>query len=121
MPYTIEWFQPDHVLKLQLIGTVTLDEAWQINTALVDLLDQSESAIHLIADATPLENFPKNILEIKNTAAYMQHPKLAWIFFISKPNPLVRFFATAIAQVIGTRLRMVANDREALAIIGKIE
>lgn len=120
MPYSVAWFRPNHVIQLQLIGSVTLDEAKQINAELVALLDQAESPIHMIADATTLESFPKNILQIKNTQAYLQHPQLGWILFVSKPNPLIRFFATTVAQVIGTRLRMVETISECVAILDKI-
>lgn len=121
MPYSVDWFRPNHVIQLELIGNVSLEEAKHINTELLALLGQAETTVHMVADATTLENFPKNILQIKNTQAYLQHPKLGWIFFISQPNPLIRFFATTIAQVIGTRLRIVETIDEAVTIIDKID
>lgn len=120
MPYSLDWFRQDRVLELQLTGSMNLEEAKQINTALIAYLDKAETTLHMIADATTLESFPKNILQIKNTQAYLQHPKLGWILFVSKPNPLIRFFATTIAQVIATRLRMVATIDECAAILDKI-
>lgn len=85
MPYTIEWYIPQRVLRGAVWGTQTLEELTESNQKMMSLLDEGTPLVHFILDDSRLERTPVNLKQLQNTLAFGRHRSLGWILLVGGP------------------------------------
>ena len=95
MTYTLSWHIPERVLYLTLDGQPALSELQSINREVMEILDQSESKIHLVLDVLNLRAGYDTSNHLRDTQQYMNHANLEGIFVVAenKLNRLITLMA----------------------------
>ena len=86
--YKLDWYIPSKTLSLSLSGDYTLENAQEVNRLISDRLDQSQSPVSILIDATQM-NRPFNFSNIRSTQTYMNHQRLHRIY-VAAGDRLVR-------------------------------
>lgn len=123
MAYKAFWYKENRVVYAELIGDFDAQEMIALNQHIRDeYLEKGEAPVHFICDATSLTGYPRNIKVIQEaTQISMKHPAMGWAILVGVDNPLVRYLASIIAQVIGLRFKVAGSLQEAESILEKLE
>lgn len=121
MAHESSWLVANRVIQLRVSESVTMEDIQDINRQLLAMLEQGTAPVHIVNDMQGLKEFPNNLIQVKSALTYMSHAKLGWESIISQPNPLVRFFASAITQIAGARMKMVPSLEEAYFALSRLD
>lgn len=121
MTHESSWLVAERVIQLRVSDTITMETIQVINAELLDMLETGTAPVHVINDMQGLKGFPNNLIQVKSLLTYMNHSKLGWEVIVSQPNPLVRFFASAITQIAGARMKMVPTLEEAYYALTRLD
>ncbi|MGQ9909474.1 MAG: hypothetical protein ACUVS2_11630 [Candidatus Flexifilum sp.] len=119
MGFRVEWLYRDRVIFEQLYGDVTVGEIEAVAEALQTLAEAGQAPVHIINDVRSLRKYPINLKSIRQAVQVPASSNLGWLVVIQNDNPLVRFIAATIAQLVITDLRMssVKTPEEALRFL----
>jgi hypothetical protein len=121
--YKSYWLVDKRVAFLEIIGD--FDEAGMIefNTHLRDeYLEKGERPIHCIIDAAGLTGYPRNIGTLRRgTSISVNHPNIGWVVLVGFDNPLVKFLASAVVQILGIKFKQVESLAEAREILSRVD
>jgi hypothetical protein len=118
MPFAITWYLPHRILHLQLVGSISLNDVEQIQHMFSTYLDMGEPQVHALMDLTQLEDYPKNIPQLKTALTMIDNPSLGWIIIINH-DPVLKFLASVLVQmsVRDVRLRMFDTLEDGLTFL----
>lgn len=122
MEYKLEWSVPRRVILIKVSGDVSLDELRQFNTELIAFLNEGTAPTHLISIGNDIRRVPTNLMHIRESISYIQHPHIGWTIIVQeKPNPLTSFFVSVAMQATGMKLRQVKTLNDALTTLQRID
>ncbi len=116
MPFQMGWHKENCIVKVLVCGDITLNDANNLNRALVEYLDCVQQPVHVLFDATQVNSFPTSHLQIKNTLTCMDHAQLGWIAFIddgAAANPLLPI----VSQLLGDKFRAFPHLKAGLEFL----
>lgn len=123
MPYAFTWEIADRVGYFDLGETYSLDDANQLKTQMLTLLENATHPLHIIIDICILKQYPMRM--DANTwamAEWMRHPKLGWLILIDKgSNPMAHFLVTAVGKSVGVKTRFVKSREEARESVCRLD
>ena len=118
MPTKTEWYLEKRIILSQAHGKITLDEFTLTGKLLDEYRQEGTAPIHWILDAREVE---KPILDLglaRKTFQILKHEDFGWtIVLVAKPNRLMTFLASTVAQTLGIRYRLLHEMDEALAFL----
>lgn len=121
MAVEVKWLVPDHVMLTHVYGT--LIEA-DINTIFEDGFKLIESSthqpIHAIIKAD-LDTAPSLSTLSKMGRQRSTHPRSGWSVIVMPTNPVVRFGADLMSQLIKVRYRRVDTMEDALKFLKDLD
>ena len=122
MQFGLEWHMPRRVLILTVSGDVSLEELVQFNTAMLSHLEQGVPPVHLVSLGDNIRRVPTNILLIKQTLTYLQHPNMGWTIIVQeKANSLAGFMVSVAAQATGMKMRQVKNASDGVETLARLD
>lgn len=111
MAYHIEWYQQNRIIFEKFFGTVTLEDVRNLTTQSSKMFAAGTPLIHVIVDLSEVESFPKTLGVIKEAIKSRPSPdRIGWAIIFGTKNPIIRFFASVLAQVSSERLRVRLMD-----------
>lgn len=113
MPHTVEWLIQGRIIAVQVNGNITLQDVADIDQKTIALLDSAQTTVHIIADLEALGKFPFDVIGMRRTATYLQHPQLGLIVAYGT-SYIASTFAQLLTQLAGVRLHFARNRDEAL-------
>jgi hypothetical protein len=116
---TLDWHTPHHVLQLTVRGQYTVEDAVNMNRAIVDALDSARTPLAVLIDATEMKR-PTNFDVLRETQTFIQHERLAKIY-VASTDRLVRFSMMVIYTNAGALLRVfdsVGQANQLLSMAG---
>ena len=122
MAYRISWFVPGSVVYVALRGKTTAEELRAETSQLIALLDEGEAPlVHLLLDATLLEQFPANV-EVLNSAMVdgFRHPILGWTILITESR-MVKYLGAMVTGLSNARYRAFESLEDGLAFLNEID
>ncbi len=120
MPYHINWYQQDRVIFEKFYGDVVVEDVRNLNAQSSKMFIAGTPLIHVIVDLSEIQSFPKSMGVIKEAIRSRADPdRLGWVMIFGTKNPILKFFASVIAQVAGERVRfrLVNSLDEAVAFL----
>ncbi len=78
MPFTTQWLQENRIIRTQLLGKLSEQEAKEMSAAHAQLLDAGTAPVHLVVDVTGLDSIPINLRQNTAMGEYLRHPSLGW-------------------------------------------
>lgn len=122
MQFGFEWHIPRRVLILTVSGDVSLEELVQFNAAMLSHLEQGIPPVHLVSLGDNIRRVPTNILLIKQTLTYLQHPNMGWTIVVQeKANSLAGFMVSVAAQATGMKMRQVKNASDGVETLARLD
>lgn len=121
MAHEVSWFLENRVIQLRVSGSISMQDVQDINQQLIKMIEKGTAPVHIINDMQGLKEFPNNLIQVKGALTYMNHAGLGWETIVSQPNPLVRFFASAITQITNARMKMVPDIKEAYLTLVRLD
>jgi hypothetical protein len=122
MDYRFEWHIPKRVLILTVSGDVTMQELERFNCSVIEYLEQGTSPVHLVSIGENIRQVPTNLMLIKETVTYLQHPNMGWTIIVQgKANHLTGFMVSVAAQATGMKLRQVKSIADGLETLGRLD
>ncbi len=122
MQYTLQWHIRKRVILLHEIGNVSIEDLRRFNQDLLTYLDEGDAPTHLLSIGENIRQVPTGLMEIRQTATFLQHPNMGWTMIIQeKSNPLTGFIISVATQATGMKLRHVKNITEGLETLMRID
>jgi len=122
MDYRLEWHVPNRVLLLTVSGDVSLDDLVGFNSAVIDCLEHGTAPIHVVSIGDNIRRVPTNLMLIKESVTYLQHPKMGWTIIVQeKANPVTGFMVSVAAQATGMKLHQVKNLADGLETLRRLD
>jgi hypothetical protein len=121
--YQLEWTIPDKVFYIKYWDSLTLDELMEATTLIKEqYLDNHEGPIHMMADLSELQDFPKRVNELhKAMDLFARHPSMGWVILIGFRNPVVNFLASLLTQVTNLNMKTESSQERALDILKRVD
>ena len=122
MEYGFEWHIPKRVLVLTVSGDVSMDDLARFNQSMTEYLEQGIAPIHLVSIGHNIQRVPTNLMLIKETVTFLQHPHMGWIVIVQeKANPVTGFIVSVAAQATGMKMRHVKNVADGLETLKRLD
>lgn len=123
MSYTFNWLVTNRVVNFSLGETYTLEDAGQLNTQMLDLLNHSTQPLHMLVDLTILRHYPLRVTEeVWSITQCLRHPQMGWMLVINHgANPMAHFIATVVSKTTGVKMRFVKSREEAMEILHRMD
>jgi len=121
--YKSFWISEGKVAFLEIIGDFDEDGMMTFNTHMRDeYLENGEAPVHCIIDANGLSSYPQNIRVLrKGTKISVDHPNTGWIILVGFEGPLLRFFSSTIAQILGIEFKQVPTLDDAIQVLKRVD
>jgi len=123
MSYTFDWLVANRVVVFSLGETYTLEDAGQLNTQMLNLLNQSTQPLHMLVDLTNLRHYPLRVSEeVWSITQCLRHAQMGWMLVINHgANPMAHFIATVVSKTTGVKMRFVKSREEAMEILQRMD
>ncbi len=122
MNYKLEWHVPKRVIYVTVSGDVSLEELEQFNHYMIEYLEQGKAPVHLVSVGENIKRVPTNLMEIKKTITYLQHPNMGWTIVVQeKANPLTGFMLSVASQATGMKFHQVKNVSDGLEMLRRLD
>lgn len=120
MAHEISWLVENYVVQLRIYGPIDdLEEVREIEQSVLTLLQDCPNPVHVVINALDVERLPKNILEARQFLRRWDGHELGWMLLVIKTNPLLRYMAVGLMQLVVTniKLRMFGKTEDALRFL----
>jgi len=122
MDYQLDWHILRRVLMLTVSGDVSLNELVRFNKDVLKFLENGTAPIHLVSVGNNIRRVPTNLMLIKETVTYLQHPSMGWTIIVQeKANSLTGFMISVAAQATGMKLHQVKNVADGLETLRRLD
>lgn len=122
MEYRFEWHVPRRVLLLTVSGDVSLRDLERFNHSMIDNLEQGIGPVHLVSIGHNIQRVPTNLMLIKETVTFLQHPNMGWIVVVQeKANPLTGFIVSVASQATGMKMRQVKTLVDGIETLRRLD
>ena len=118
MPFEITWYEKDRIVNARAVGNLSLEEIDAANRRIIELVNQGLSPVHLFIDVGSVGKVPTNLNQMKKSMEILNNPKMGWAILIGA-NPVARFLASVISQVMKIRFSIVSTMEEALTFLAR--
>ena len=112
----IYWLIPDRVIYFKLQRNATIDMVKADNQELVQLLNEGQAPIYIIADAKDIGLIPSDINATAKANTFTTHPKLDKIIAVNT-NKLHQILGRVIARMSRNEVRFVQTTENALELL----
>ncbi|MEO0597825.1 MAG: hypothetical protein AAF126_17075 [Chloroflexota bacterium] len=116
MPFEMGWYIKNEIVYMNLIGDVTEEEF----NAGVDKLNQWTEEVgktlDIIADNRQLESYSR-LASLVNVET---PDEPGWLIIIGLDHPVMRFIVSAASQILRLKLKRVADETEAIAVLKRV-
>ncbi|MEP7293153.1 MAG: hypothetical protein ABI835_15325 [Chloroflexota bacterium] len=116
MPFTSAWIEPNRIIRTELSGKLSDQEAKEMSDAHATFLDAGTAPIHLIVDVTRLDAIPINLRQNTSMGEYLRHPSLGWTVLVGG-STLVNFMVSVLGQVFHMKQARRDSTPDALAFL----
>lgn len=117
MTYTLSWHESNKALWLTLSGDYLLEEAKEVNRLILEELDQSQTSLLLLIDATDM-NRSYRFSDIRTVQTFMDHLKLKAIY-VAADDRLVKLSMMIIFNLSRASFYMCDNVDKAVLMLQK--
>jgi hypothetical protein len=122
MEYSLQWQIPKCVLLLYVSGDITIEELVKFNQDMNRHLDESPKAVHVVSVGNNIRRVPTNLMRIKQTMTYLQHPHMGWTILVQeKPNPLTGFLVSVATQATGMKIYYVKYVEDSVETLKRLD
>jgi hypothetical protein len=116
MPFTTQWLQENRIIRTQLVGKLSEQEAREMSEAHANFLDKGTAPIHLVVDVTKLDSIPINLRQNTSMGEYLRHPSLGWTVLVGG-STLVNFMVSVLGQVFHMKQARRESVEEAITFL----
>lgn len=122
MPYKTFWYKENEIVFTEVVGEFTVAEMVSMNQEYVENYFTGDGRkIHLIADLRAMDNYPKNLAQIRDaTKMTASQEGMGWIILIGTDNPFVKFMATTVFQLVRVNCKIVATLEDADDLLERV-
>ncbi|MCU0513196.1 MAG: hypothetical protein MUE40_11560 [Anaerolineae bacterium] len=119
MSFTVEWYIPGRIIKVEVAGDMTLSTVATISQQLATLLDAGTAPlVHILIDVSRMAAYPSHLKEMQRASEpHLKHSRCGWILMYGVTSPLVTFVTNTIMQLAQVRTRTVSSEAAALAFL----
>ncbi|NDJ62854.1 MAG: hypothetical protein GYB67_17165 [Chloroflexi bacterium] len=119
MPYTVDWYLPERIMRIQLSEELTIADAEQLSNISPTYINQGTAPVHVLIDALTVEKYPTQIAQLsKVVKSKVDLAHLGWVIYATR-SPLLKFVFSTVTQIAmpNVRLRVYETLDEALAFL----
>jgi hypothetical protein len=120
MSIDISWHVNKRVIHIVVQGSITPEDIDNVNATMVNLIDNGEAPVHIIADASAMSQFPTNLKVLWQKHGYLSHPDVGWVILVNS-NQLVKFLGNLVTSMAKVRYRTVNTRTEALDLLSHLD
>ncbi|MBA3869957.1 MAG: hypothetical protein H0X30_12490 [Anaerolineae bacterium] len=120
MSYELSWIIPSRVLLIELEGTVPTDEMIRLNSESLAHVDAGQAPVHILIDATNLNNTPVNLHELSELSKTMHHEGIGWLILIN-PAKMVSFATSILSKLLQKKMKSADSIQEALMLLERVD
>ena len=124
MPVEVVWFEQDHVVRLNLVGDVTIEDMQEAVKTYIEMIESVEGnwLIHTLHDADHMESLPKSLKQTANVVRdAFQHPRSGWTIAYAVHKPVLKLFGNMITGMLRVRYRIMESQADALAFLQQVD
>jgi hypothetical protein len=125
MYYTTSWLVEGRVLLIESSGVSGVADWRTIQQVAYDAIETAGKPpqvhiIHQVLDHAAISNQSYRVAEVRSSIR--QHPLIGWVIIVTEqPDPILRFIATIVAQILRQQFRIVPNMTDALELLKRLD
>jgi hypothetical protein len=125
MLYQTSWLVDGRVLLIESSGVTGVQDWHTIQEVAYDAIEAAGKPpqvhiVHKVIDHAAVSNQSYRVAEIRSTIR--QHSLIGWVIIVTEqPDPILRFIATIVAQILRQRFRIVPDMTEALDLLKRFD
>ena len=116
MSFEIIWQQPQRVVHIRFYGEDMDSSIEQAQHQLEHELAEMEGKVHVIVDLSAVTQRPPSLAHVRQQIFFQKSEKLGYTVFVIGHNPIIRYFASMLAQLLlkGRQFTVVDSFDDAL-------
>lgn len=120
MPQNSAWLIEKQVIIAYVIGDTTIEEMQASDRALDALVSAGTPPVHILADIKDMGRFPLDLIGLRKTTTYLQHPNMGHIA-VYGASRMASSFTQMLASLAGVKVRFVHNYTEAINYLASVD
>ncbi len=120
MAHELSWVVSRRILLIDLENEVPMDEMVRLIDETHTYVNAGQSPVHILIDATKLQNRPVNFQEITTISKSMPNMATGWWVLIN-PGKMIWFTASILSKLLHVKLKSVHNREEALTVLQHVD
>ena len=123
MPVSVDWLLEAHIVDYKMIAVVNSADMLAVTEDVMGMLSgYRQHTVHVLYDVSQCARIPYDIPNIiKALKPFLMLPNMGWGIAYGSKDPVTKFTAELIVQLIKVRYRDFKNREEALAYLAQIE
>jgi hypothetical protein len=113
MQQNIAWLIEKQIIILHVTGDVALEEMQVADAEINAHLTAGDPPVHMLVDIKEMGKFPFDLIGLRKTTNYLQHPNLGHIT-VYGASRMASSFAQMIVSLAGVKARFVRDYTDAL-------
>ncbi len=119
MPYDVSWYNPQKVVFLKSVGTISEADAAAADIQIQEFLSRSrEDRVHIFIDDGEAGSLPG--ISVTTALATLKHPKMGWTVVVGQKDKVYRMMYTITCHLRGRPLYFADTLEEAARFIEKV-
>lgn len=120
MPSELGYYYEKRVIYMRFYGVVTNEELRASNEMLLRLVAEGTPRIYILVDSFDMTKHESGLAEIRSIFNSAPLDVVAWIVLIGV-DPLARFFASVVSQLLNMRFRFEKDRAAAVEFIRSVD
>ncbi len=120
MPQNSAWLIEKQVLIAYVIGDITMEEMRASDAEITAFISSGTPPVHLLADIKDMGKFPFDLIGLRKTTTYLQHPNMGHIA-VYGASRMASSFAQMVMSLAGVKARFVRDYTEAIHYLASVD
>lgn len=122
MPYRIDWLIKDHIILIEMIGDVTLEDLHHMTLESQGYVERGAAHVHAVVDQRQVSSLPSDMRQVIATVRQVRVPPTGIsVMVMPRIQPLFKFIASVLMQVVSLDYRFANTFEEALIVLSRID
>jgi hypothetical protein len=115
MPYHVSWLYATKVVLISFSGVLTANGISDESSITLQMIAEGTAPVHVVVDFLAVDKVALSLLDLKRISAPSE-TNVGWTIFVGT-NPVVKFFASVIIQILHTRYAFLNTLEDAVSFL----
>lgn len=119
MSFEIDWYIPQRVLHVHVLGEMALKDVEEMAHIASDFMEDGFAPVHILLDDVKGGRPPISLKELKSRLAIVEHPSIGWIVGVGEVDAVARFLIPLLMKVMKLKYIRVSTIEEGVGFLSR--